>query len=198
VRVALYARVSTAQQSTDMQLRDLRAYCQGRFWEIVHEYIDEDQSGAKQSRPALDMLMADSRRGKFQAVLVWRFDRFARSLTHLLKALDEFQWHGIDFISHQENVDTSTPGGRLVFQIFGSIAEFERAILRERVKAGVRAARARGKRLGRPAKPVDLQTAYSFHRAGKSWNWIAGRLKISPRTLRRAMPSRLENYSLFE
>ena len=190
MRVALYARVSGARQSADSQLRDLRAHCQARGWAIIDEYVDEDQSGAKEFRPELGRLMHDARLRRFQAVLVWRFDRFARSLVHLMKALNEFQSLGLDFVSHQENIDTSTPGGRLLFQIMGSIGEFEREIIRERIRAGIRAARAKGKRLGRPVKAVDVETAYTFHRAGKSWNWIAAALKVSPRTLRRALPLR--------
>lgn len=190
MKVALYARVSTALQSTDLQTRDLRAYCRIKGWELVAEYVDEDQSGAKESRPELDRLMADARRRHFQAVIVWRFDRFGRSTSHLLKVVEEFQSLGIEFISHQEQIDTTTPQGKLFFTMVAAFAEFERAILRDRIRAGIRAARARGKRLGRPAKPVDVEMAYSFHRAGKSWNWIARRLHVSPRSLRRALPEK--------
>jgi DNA invertase Pin-like site-specific DNA recombinase len=188
MRVAVYARVSTDQQSPDSQLRDLRAYCQDRGWQIVKEYVDQDESGANESRPALDCLMMDARRHRFKAVLVWRFDRFARSVLHLVKALNEFQSLRLDFISHQERMDTSTAGGRLLFEISAAFAEFEREILRERVKAGLRAARAKGKRLGRPSKDIDIVAAVDLHLKGHSLASIARQLKISSRSLARKFP----------
>jgi len=149
-RVAIYCRVSTSEQSAGMQLDELRDLATRRAWKIVGEYVDEGFSGTKSSRPELDKLMADSRRRRFDLVLVWRFDRFARSTGHLLTALDEFRSLGVDFISHHEAIDTTTPLGKMVFTVVASVAELERSIIVERVKAGLARARAKGKRLGRP------------------------------------------------
>ena len=129
MKAAIYSRVSTADQNVDMQLDELRAYCQRRGFEVADEYVDSAVSGAKESRPALNRLLADARRRKFDAVLVYRYDRFARSLRQLVNALGEFDALGIHFISLHEGVDTSTPSGRLVFGIFASIAEFERSLI---------------------------------------------------------------------
>jgi DNA invertase Pin-like site-specific DNA recombinase len=151
-RAALYARVSSANgtQDPEMQLRELREYTQRRGWELVGEYIDNGVSGTKGSRPELNRLMADAHRRRFEVVAVWRFDRFARSVSHLLRALETFQALGVDFISLSENVDTSTPTGKMVFTVLGAVAELERSLIVERVKAGLRNARAKGKKLGRP------------------------------------------------
>jgi DNA invertase Pin-like site-specific DNA recombinase len=146
---AVYARVSTHNgQNPEMQLDEIREYCRRRGWKIVGEYVDEGISGSKEHRPALDRLLADCRRRIVDAVVVYRYDRFARSLRQLVNALDEFRALGIDFVSLHEGVDTSTPNGRLVFGIFGSVAEFERELIRDRVRSGLALARSRGKRLG--------------------------------------------------
>jgi DNA invertase Pin-like site-specific DNA recombinase len=152
MKAGVYARISTTNHGHDpsMQTRELREYCKRRGLEIVGEYVDVGISGAKEHRPQLDRLMADCRRRRFDAVLAYRYDRFARSLRHLVNALEEFRALGIDFISLHKGVDTSTPNGRLVFGIFASIAEFERELNRDRVKSGIAAARSKGKRLGRP------------------------------------------------
>src|ERR1051326_2567798 len=154
MRVALYARVSTAHHSQDpmTQLLPLRDHAALRGLSIVEEYVDLGWSGSKERRPNLDRPMADARRKKFAAVLVARFDRFARSVSHLLKALSEFQTLSIDFVSLNEQIDTSTPMGRMVFTILAAVAELERELIRERVQAGVDRARRQGKRLGRPPK----------------------------------------------
>jgi len=149
-RVAIYTRVSTQEQSTKAQATELLAFAKNRNWTVVKVYADKI-SGTINSRPALDELMADCRKRKVDAVLVWKFDRFARSLRHLVTALEEFKGLGIDFISATEGVDTTVPSGELVFQIFGAIAQFERTLICERVKAGIAEARRNGKRLGRPA-----------------------------------------------
>ena len=125
MRVALYARVSTRDQDCEMQLSDLRRMAEARGVKLVGEYVDRGVSGTKDRRPELDRLMKDARRRKFDAVWCWRFDRFARSLRHLVTALDEFRALGIDFLAHQEAVDTSTPAGRMLFQVIGAMAEFE-------------------------------------------------------------------------
>ena len=147
MRVAIYSRVSTQEQTTAGQLDELRSYCERRKWEIVAEYTDEGVSGSTESRPGLNHLLADAKRRMFDAVLVYRYDRFARSLRQLVNALCDFDALGIHFVSLHEGVDTSTPNGRLVFGIFASIAEFERELIRSRVRSGIAAARARGKRI---------------------------------------------------
>ena len=147
-KCAIYARVSTADQSTEPQLLDLKRYTLNRGWELYEEYRDEGISGALTSRPALNQLMDDARKRRFDIVLVWRFDRFARSTKHLVLALEEFKCLGIDFVSYQENIDTSTPLGGAIFTIISAVAQLERDIIKERVKAGLRRARERGKRLG--------------------------------------------------
>src|SRR4029077_5300537 len=140
MRAALYARVSTNNgQNPEMQLEELRAYCKRRCWEIAGEYVDTGISGSKEHRPALDRLLTGCRKRLVDAVVVYRYDRFARSLRQLVNALEEFRSLGIDFISLHEGVDTSTPNGRLVFGIFASIAEFERELIRDRVKSGIAA-----------------------------------------------------------
>jgi DNA invertase Pin-like site-specific DNA recombinase len=149
-RAAIYLRVSTGEQKTDAQETELKRYTKARGWLVQKVYADRGVSGAKMSRPALDQLMADCRKRKADVVVVWKFDRFARSLRHLVTALEEFRRLGIDFVSCTEAIDTSVPSGELVFQIFGAIAQFERALIGERVRAGVAHARAQGKRLGRP------------------------------------------------
>jgi DNA invertase Pin-like site-specific DNA recombinase len=150
MRIGIYARVSTKDQSCEMQLRDLRAYCEARGFDLVREYVDVGQSGAKDSRPELNILMDDARKRQFDAIVVWRFDRFARSTKHLLMALEEFRSLGIQFISYQENIDTSSALGQALFAIVSVVAELERNLIRERVTAGIRNARANGKKLGRP------------------------------------------------
>ena len=136
LRAALYARVSTLNhgQDPEVQLRELREFCQRRGFAIAHEYVDKDISGSREKRPALDNLLADCQKRRVDAVVVYRYDRFARSLRQLVNALEEFRSLGIDFISIHEGVDTSTPNGRLVFGIFASIAEFERELIRDRVR----------------------------------------------------------------
>ena len=188
MKAALYARVSTANgQSPEMQLRELREYVARRGWEAAAEYVDTGYSGARERRPALDRLLADARRRRFDAVVVWRYDRFARSLRQLVNALEEFRALGIDFVSLREGVDTSTPNGRLVFGIFASIAEFERELIRDRVRAGLRNARAKGKRLGRPRVAVDRAKVADLRRGGASWATVGARLGVSRGTARRAV-----------
>jgi len=150
IAVAVYARVSTTDQHAEMQIAELREYATRRDWTIFREYIDEGVSGTRASRPALDQMMKDARRKRFDAVVVWRFDRFARSTSHLLSALDEFRTLGIDFVSLHEAIDTSTALGKMVFTIIASVAELERSIIIERVRAGIQRAKTRGVRLGRP------------------------------------------------
>ncbi len=170
-RAGLYARVSTnnGQQNPEMQLAELRTFCQHRGWDVAGEYVDKGVSGAKERRPNLDRLLADCRRRQVDVVVVYRYDRFARSLRQLVNALEEFRSLGIDFISLHEGVDTSTPNGRLVFGIFASIAEFERELIRDRVRSGLAAAKARGIQLGRPRRPVDVDRIAALRMEGLSW-----------------------------
>jgi DNA invertase Pin-like site-specific DNA recombinase len=149
VRVAVYVRVSTDNQNTEGQETELKEYAKHRGWEVTRIYRDK-MSGAKSSRPALDELMVDAKKRKTDIVLVWRFDRFARSVSHLLQALESFRTVGIEFVSLSEQVDTSTATGKMVFTVLGAVAELERSLIGERVRSGLRNARAKGKRLGRP------------------------------------------------
>jgi len=184
MRTGIYARVSTRDQSCDLQIRDLRAYCQARGFELVREYVDAGQSGAKDSRPELNKLMDDARKLQFDAIIVWRFDRFARSTKHLLAALEEFRSLGIQFISYQENVDTSTPLGQALFTIVSAVAQLERELIRERVSAGIRNARANGKKLGRPKTSVDRAQVMQLREQGQSLQQIATNLGIGYGTVR--------------
>lgn len=152
-RAATYARVSTNNgQDPYMQVRELKEYCRNRGWKVADEYVDKGISGVQDSRPELNRLIADAHRRRFDAVVVWKFDRFARSVSHLLRALETFQALGIEFVSLSEQLDTSTPTGKMVFTVLGAVAELERSLIGERVKAGLRNAKAEGKKLGRPAR----------------------------------------------
>jgi DNA invertase Pin-like site-specific DNA recombinase len=169
-----------------MQTRELREYCLGRGWTIAGEFVDEGISGTKEKRPQLDRLMAEAHRRRFDAVVVWKFDRFARSVSHLLRALETFQALGIHFVSLSESLDTSTPTGKMVFTVLGAVAELERSLIVERVKAGLRNAKAKGKRLGRPRSIVDASKVGRLRAQGVSWRKIARQMGASARTCRRA------------
>lgn len=149
-------RVSTASQKHDLQKDGLEDYCQRAGLEIVAEYLDAAISGRKEGRPALKELMQAAKNHEFDTVLVWKFDRFARSVTHLLKALEEFNHLGIRFISVQDQIDTNSPMGKAMFTIIGAMSELEASLISERVKAGMAAAKSRGKQLGRPRIPPYL------------------------------------------
>ena len=193
-RVALYARVSTLSgQDPEMQLRELREYCQRRNLHIVEEYVDKGISGSREQRPALDRLRATCQKRLVDAVVVYRYDRFARSLRQLVNALEEFRVLGIDFISLHEGVDTSTPNGRLVFGFFATIAEFERELICDRVRSGIAAAKAKGKRLGRPRVVVDEIAILAMRDAGASWRAIAEKLGIGLGTVHRIAQRRSKN-----
>src|SRR2546425_2278829 len=189
MRVAIYARVSTANNGQDptMQTRELKEYVERRGWQLAGEYVDVGISGSKEKRPELDRLMADAHRRRFDAVVVWRFDRFARSVSHLLRALETFKALGIEFVSFSEQVDTSTPTGKMVFTVLGAVAELERSLIVERVKAGLRNARAKGKRLGRPRKVVDAARIASLRASGASWRAIEAETGLCRETVRRAI-----------
>lgn len=189
-RVAIYARVSTLDQSTDSQILDLRRYVTDRRWQIFREYCDNGISGTKDSRPALNALMNDARKRKFAVVLVWRFDRFARSTKHLILALEEFRNLGIDFVSYQENVDTSSPLGGAIFTIISAVAQLERDIIAERVKAGLRRAREKGKHLGRPVVRVNHDLVSALRAQGLSLRKIASEVGISRTTVAQILRQR--------
>jgi len=188
MRAAIYARVSTSNNGQDprVQTREIREYCERRGWQIAGEYVDVGISGTKEKRPELDRLLADAHRRRFDAVVVWKFDRFARSVSHLLRALETFQSLGIEFVSLTEGVDTSTPMGKMVFTVLGAVAELERSLIVERVK-GLRNARAKGKRLGRPRVVVDVRRVATLRAEGHSWATIAERLGIGEGTAYRAV-----------
>ncbi len=154
MRTALYLRVSTEHQKPDLQTDGTRRYATHADLDIVSQYLDVAISGRKEGRPQLQALMRAARNHEFDCVLVWKFDRFARSVAHLLRALEEFDHLGIRFISVQDQIDTQSPMGRAMFTIIGAMAELESSLISERVKAGMEAARARGKPLGRPATPT--------------------------------------------
>jgi DNA invertase Pin-like site-specific DNA recombinase len=150
-QAALYVRVSSGEQNTGAQERALREYVQRRGWKLQQIYLDQCVSGASSNRPALNELLKACRRGSVDVVVVWKFDRFARSLKQLMSGLETCRALGIDFVSVTESIDTSLPSGELVFQMIGAVAQFERSLIGERVKAGLANARANGKSLGRPS-----------------------------------------------
>lgn len=191
MKAAIYARVSTSNHGQDvgMQTRELREYCERRGFQIVGEYLDEGISGAKDSRPELNRLMADVHRRTFDAIVCWKFDRFARSVSHLLRALETFNSLGIALVSLSEQVDTTTPAGRMIFTALGAASELERSLIAERVRAGLRNARAKGKRLGRPRVTVDTATITRLRDSGASWPAIAREMSLSVGTVYQAARS---------
>jgi DNA invertase Pin-like site-specific DNA recombinase len=187
MRVAIYARVSTSNNGQDptMQTRELREYAERRGWTVAGEYVDVGISGTKEKRPELDRLMSDAHRRRFDCVVVWKFDRFARSVSHLLRALETFKAQGIEFVSFSEQMNTSTPAGKMVFTVLGAVAELERSLIVERVKSGLRNAKAKGKRLGRARRVVDAHKVASLRARDLGWKRIAGELGIGVGTLYR-------------
>jgi DNA invertase Pin-like site-specific DNA recombinase len=191
-RAVLYSRVSTNNgQDPEVQSREIREYCQRRGWKLVGEYVDVGISGAKERRPQLDRLNADAHHRRFDVVVVWRFDRFARSVSHLLRALETFRALGIEFVSLSEQVDTSTPTGKMIFTVLGAVAELERSLIAERVRAGLRNARAKGKRLGRPSKQVNVVQIAALRAQGVPWRRIGAQLGVCAATAYAASKGRL-------
>ena len=178
-RVAIYARVSTVDQSCEPQLLDVRAYVAVRGWQAT-EFIDQGISGAKEKRPALDRLLRDVRARRVDVVVVAAFDRFGRSVRHLVETLELFRHLGVEFVSLREQIDTGSPLGQAVFTIIAAIAQLERSLIAERVRAGLRRAKADGKRLGRPPLQIDPHALATVARRRLSVRAAAKELGISP------------------
>ena len=183
-RAAIYARVSTLEQTSENQLVEVRRYVELRGWSIT-EYVDEGVSGTKDRRPALDQLVRDAKRRRFDVVVCWRLDRLGRNLKHLITLLEDFQALGIAFVSLAEGIDATTPAGRLQMHILGAIAEFERARIAERVKLGLARVRAQGTRLGRPVLDVSSDRLATV--VGLSVRQAAKQLGVSPSTIHRRL-----------
>jgi DNA invertase Pin-like site-specific DNA recombinase len=187
-RVALYARVSTLNgQNPELQLGELREYAQRRGWTIAGEYVDLGVSGSKESRPELNKMIAAAHARAFDAVICWKLDRLGRSLKHLVTTIEDLQAYGVAFVSLRDNLDLSTPSGRLMMHIIGAMAEFERELIRERVSAGIQAARNRGRRIGRPRAYVNPVRIRELRDANMPWRLIAKQLGIGTGTAVRAL-----------
>src|SRR5271155_4892991 len=193
--VAIYARVSTSDQSCEMQLHELRQYVAKQSWQVFSEYVDTGFSGAAASRPRLDQLLRDARLQRFEGVLVWKLDRWGRSVAHCVRSVQELVSLGIRFLSPTESIDTGadSPMSKFLMHLFAAFAEMERGIIRERVQAGVRAAKARGTRLGRPQRVFRRDDAIRLRAEGKSWRVIARALDLPMSTVIDACRDRSEN-----
>jgi len=178
-KIAIYGRVSTTDQKVESQVQALRQLAFQRSWHVVDEYLDAGVSGLRDRRPALDRLMADAHKRKFSAVVVWRFDRFGRSLRHLVTALDEFRDLGINFISMEDSIDTGTASGRMLYGVIGAMAQFESELNRERTILGLQAAKRRGVKLGRKPVTFDIDLAHEMRSSGRSFRAIASALSVS-------------------
>ncbi len=182
MKAAIYARVSTLEQNCDNQLLELRRYVEARGW-TVQEYVDRGVSGAKDRRPALDRLVTDAKRRRFDVLVCWRLDRLGRNLRHLVTMLEELQHVGVAFVSMGEGIDCTTPAGKLQLHILAALAEFERGRIRERVLAGLQRARAQGRRLGRPRTRLPIERLQRVH--GLTVDVAAERLGVSRSTVKR-------------
>lgn len=186
-RVAIYARVSTLNgQNPEMQLEELREYAERRGWAVAGEYADIGISGSKESRPELNRMIAGAHARQFDAVMCWKLDRLGRSLKHLVTVIEDLSVYGVAFISLRDNLDLSTPSGRLMMHIIGAMAEFERELIRERVTAGIHAARQRGARIGRPRVYVSPDKVRALRDAGVPWRTISRKLGVGVGTAVRA------------
>ena len=187
-KAAIYARVSTDKQKVDMQLNELRQFVARSGWAVFKEYIDQSFTGANTNRPAFLSMMEAARKRKFDVLVVWKLDRLSRSLKDLINTLHELGSCSIDFVSYDNNLDTSTPTGKLVFQIVGAVAEFEKDIIRERVIAGLANARLKGKRLGRPPKAEAIyEKARIMRSEGLSFRKIGKQLDVDEGTIRKRL-----------
>ncbi len=198
MKIAVYARVSTINkgQDVDMQLIDMRKSIEMKGWSLFKEYVDRGVSGSKSSRPQLDKLMRDASEKKFDAVLVWKLDRFGRSVRHLVNAIAELESFGVAFISLKDSIDLTTAQGRLMFQIIAAMAEFERALICERVKSGMANARSKGKQIGRPSLGIERDKIVALRGSGASWSTVSETLGCSPATAKRTYGSAVENMEL--
>jgi DNA invertase Pin-like site-specific DNA recombinase len=183
MKVALYCRVSTSEQSPEMQLRELHEYALRRGWTIAGEYVDEGISGTKDSRPELNRLMADAHKRLFDVVAVWKFDRFARSVSHLLRALETFKSLGIEFVSYSEAIDTATAVGKMTLTVLGAVGELERSLIIERTLAGQKNARMNGVHVGRPRSTVSDLEIRALLDAGNSMAQVGALLGVSSSTI---------------
>jgi len=192
-RIAIYARVSTLNgQNPELQLSEIREYASRRGWTIAGEYVDLGVSGSKESRPQLNRMVQDAHRRKFDAVVCWKLDRLGRSLKHLVTTIEDLSAYGVSFVSLRDNLDLSTPSGRLMLHIIGAMAQFERELIRERVCAGIQAARRRGARLGRPRTYVNPVKIRQMRAEGASWRAIAKHFHIGIGTAVRAIQQQQE------
>jgi len=186
-KAVLYARVSTQDQNCEMQVRELHEYASRRGWQVSDEYVDTGWSGAKASRPELDRLMRDAALRRFDGVLVWKLDRFGRSVRNCLDGIEALRAHGIRFLAVSQSIDTdeSNPTSRLLLHILASVAEFEREMIRERVSAGVRNAKRNGKQLGRKRVVFNRDKAHQMQLAGASVREIASAMQVGKGTIQR-------------
>ncbi len=194
-KVAIYVRVSTSGQTVENQERELTAHCQRQGWQVFKVYRDEGFSGAVADRPALKEMMADARLGKFNLLVVWKIDRLARSISHLLEVLTELKGLGIGFVSLTEAINTETAQGRMIANFLGSIAEFERELVVERVRSGMDRAKAAGVRIGRPRAGFDVNEAIRLKQDGQSWSQVAKSVGASSATVRRIVTPLLKRVS---
>lgn len=192
-KVALYLRVSTKDQTTDNQLHAIEKYCLQYNWQIKKIFTDEGISGSVDKRPQLDELKEAVKVGKFDCIVVFKFDRLARSTSHLLSCLKLFQQYDCDFVSVTEGIDTSTNIGKMIFTFLGAIAEFERTLIQERIKCALDFKKKQGVKLGRPRKGFDIKEAVKLKLSGLSWNELSKRMGVSSGTLRRVIPDLLKN-----
>jgi len=192
-RAAIYGRVSTHDQSVDMQVTELTDYPERRGWQLVGQYLDCGVSGSKESRPALNRLMADALQRQFDVLLVWKIDGFGRSLKHLVNSLAELESVGVAFVSFRDSLDLGSPAGRLMAQLLGAISEFERSLITETVRAGIRNARNKGRTLGRPRLDVDCGRILRLKANGSSLRAISQQLGISVGSVHRALQARSKN-----
>jgi DNA invertase Pin-like site-specific DNA recombinase len=186
-RVALYARVSTKDQEPLNQLLELRRFAEARGWTVVDEFVDQGVSGAKDQRPAMNRLMDAARKRRIDIVLIAKFDRFARSVRHLVSALEEFRTLGVAFIATSDAIDTTTPTGRMTFHVIAAMAEFERSLIQERIMSGLARARAQGKHLGRPRIAVDVARVRDLRQQGLSLRAITRETGINKDAVRRTL-----------
>lgn len=196
IRAALYGRVSTVGhgQNVDMQLDELRRVAGQRGWQVVDEYVDDGVSGSQESRPGLDRMLDDARKGKLDVIVVWKLDRLGRSLKNLLSILDDISRVGVQFLSLRDSgIDTTSPSGRLLLHLLGAFAEFERAMIQERVLAGVRRAQMAGKHCGRPRVDIDLRAATILLGQGHSLREVAEMLRVPRTSLRRRLLEEAES-----